>query len=122
MAIFNSDIKTDSIVSDNYDNQIENPSNICNTTACETAGKLIRDAINASVDPCDDFYEFACGGWMASHTIPKDKYRYGNFDELSEKLQNSLRKELSEPKKEDSDAVVYAAELYKACTDEGINF
>jgi hypothetical protein len=102
-----------------YENKIS--SDICNTTACQTAGKLIRDAINASVDPCDDFYSFACGGWMATHTIPKDKSRYGNFDALDETLQQSVKKELSEPsKKSDSVSVVYASELFKTCTDNGM--
>jgi hypothetical protein len=96
-------------------------SDICNTTSCQTAGKLIRDAINASVDPCDDFYSFACGGWMATHTIPKDKSTYGSFDALDETLQQSVKRELSEPsKKSDSVSVVYASELFKTCTDNGM--
>jgi hypothetical protein len=29
--------------------------------------------VNASTDPCDDFYEFACGGWLEDVTIPLAK-------------------------------------------------
>ncbi len=60
---------------------------------------MIRDAINSSVDPCDDFYEFVCGGWMTTHTIPEDQSKYSNFDSLEEKLQNNVKKLLSEPSK-----------------------
>jgi hypothetical protein len=104
-----------------YENKIS--SDICNTTACQTAGKLIRDAMNASVNPCDDFYSFACGGWMATHTIPKDKSTYNSFDALDETLQQSVKKELSEPsKKSDSFSVVYASDLFKTCTDNGMYY
>lgn len=92
---------------------------VCHTSACERAGKLIKKSINVSVDPCDDFYEFACGGWDASHTIPEDKSRFGSFDEVDEKLRVSIKEELSRTKGEtDSKVVVFASDLYKACIDE----
>jgi len=98
-------------------------SDICTTTACQTAGKLIRDNVNSSVDPCDDFYAFACGGWMATHNMPPEKSRTGNFDELSEELQKNLKEELSEPSKVgDADSVIYALDLFKACIDNGMNY
>lgn len=30
----------------------------------------VLPALNATADPCDDFYEFSCGGWIAKTTIP----------------------------------------------------
>jgi predicted metalloendopeptidase len=52
---------------------------------------------------------------MATHTIPEDQSKYGNFDSLDERLQNSIKKLLSEPSKEsDSHSVVYASYLLKA--------
>jgi hypothetical protein len=97
------------------------PSDICTTNACQTAGKIIRDSINSSVDPCDDFYAFACGGWRATHTIPPEKPRIFNYDILNEELQNSLKEELSEPSKVgDADSLIYASDLFKACIDNGI--
>ena len=40
--------------------------------------------MDRNVDPCVDFYKFACGGWMAKNPIPPDQTRWGQFNELIE--------------------------------------
>jgi putative endopeptidase len=39
-------------------------------------------AIDRRVDPCHDFYDFACGGWRASHPVPADRSRWSRYAEL----------------------------------------
>jgi putative endopeptidase len=42
-------------------------------------------AINRSVDPCANFYQYACGGWMTANPIPPDQAQWGRFAELQDR-------------------------------------
>ncbi|XP_012282531.1 neprilysin-4 [Orussus abietinus] len=79
--------------------------------------------MDQAVDPCQDFYEYACGNWAARNPIPKDKAGYDTFEMLRESLDSVLKELLEEPIGDGTragDATVKARHLFRSCMDYDI--
>lgn len=55
-----------------------------------TAASLLS-AMDPTADPCEDFYQFACGTWDKKHLIPEDKSSINTFEVLADRLQVILK-------------------------------
>jgi endothelin-converting enzyme/putative endopeptidase len=77
--------------------------------------------IDATVNPCTDFYQYACGSWLKSNPIPADQSRWGRFDQLEEHNHDVLRGILETASKPDAGRDSTArliGDYYAACMDE----
>ncbi len=48
-------------------------------------------AMDRTADPCVDFYQFACGGWMKSNPIPPDQSSWSTYGKMQDENRALLR-------------------------------
>ncbi|NXA06969.1 NEP protein, partial [Sapayoa aenigma] len=82
------------------------------------AAARILENMDPSAQPCRDFYQYACGGWLRRNVIPETSSRYSNFDILRDELEVVLKDVLQTPSTNDIPAVQKAKTLYRSCINE----
>lgn len=67
-------------------------------TQSKDAGKPAIDLANFdnTVQAGEDFYQYACGGWMAANPLTPEYARYGIFDQLDKENQEKLKSLIEE--------------------------
>ena len=62
------------------------------TSTVEVQAGIDPSILDRSVRPCDDFYRFACGGWIAGFSLPPDKSSFSrSFTSIDDRNLIALR-------------------------------
>ncbi|GFR73685.1 endothelin-converting enzyme 1, partial [Elysia marginata] len=91
----------------------------CLTPECVNIASTMLSAMDRTVDPCEDFYTYACGGWMKNNPIPPGHSRWGTFDLMTTKNMLVMKNALDKPDKEfTSTAELKSKHYFLSCMDE----
>lgn len=108
-------------LSDNSINEIveSGEPNTCETQTCAKESAAMQSSLDQSVDPCENFYEFACGNYVRNTIIPEDKTIVMSFTEVQDKVQEQLRSIIMEEiKQNESKPFKLAKTFNQACLNE----
>lgn len=79
-------------------------------------------AMDTTVSPCTNFYQYACGTWRKEHPIPADRSRWSRFDELNERnltIERTILEKASKPAPGRTAIDQKIGDYYAACMDTG---
>ncbi|KAJ3804396.1 peptidase family M13-domain-containing protein [Lentinula aff. lateritia] len=69
---------------------------VCLTGDCIMLAASILSSMDTNQDPCENFYEFANGGWLRTHPLPADKGSFGNFEALAQDNEHVIQRILED--------------------------
>ncbi|HEY6304295.1 MAG TPA: M13 family metallopeptidase [Terriglobales bacterium] len=100
------------------DKAAENNSEVATPTADVRFSAAMLDK---SIDPCNDFYAFACSKWLAQNPVPADHAAWGRFNELQDRGEYIVRgilEKASVDRPGRSAAEQKIGDYYASCMDE----
>ena len=76
--------------------------------------------MDASANPCDDFYQFTCGNFTKNAVIPEDKSLVAFYSSMRDKVRDQLRTSIEEQiRDDDPKSFKLLRSYYETCVSEG---
>lgn len=96
----------------------------CTTASCVHAAAAVLDKLNAEVDPCDDFYEYACGNFAEELGVPDEKTTIDTLNFISERVLEYILTlvdpvEAVEVKDNEPKPHILSKKFYRSCRNIG---
>ncbi|XP_009328916.1 PREDICTED: endothelin-converting enzyme 2-like, partial [Pygoscelis adeliae] len=63
----------------------------CLTDACVRVASKILEALDAETDPCQDFYQYSCGGWIKRNPLPNGRSKWSTFNSIWDQNQAIMK-------------------------------
>lgn len=117
------DVNQDNLASESSVNEVDavEETNICTTEICARESAIMLSSLDESVNPCEDFYEFACGDYIRNTVLPEDKAVDLSFLKVQENVGEQLRLILTEePQPDELHPFKLAKDFTKICMDEAL--
>jgi len=93
-------------------------SSLCLTEDCIQASARLSSYMNKSANPCENFYQYSCGGWEEMNSIPEGLGRWGTFEQLAQDNYNHIIGYLSKkPAGNAHEVSKKIHQIFVACTD-----
>ncbi|XP_040072345.1 neprilysin-2-like [Ixodes scapularis] len=93
----------------------------CLSTGCVNAASTLLQNMNQSVDPCENFYDFACGGWVHRHPIPEDRPLVSQFSLIWDQLKAQLRSLVEKPPQDWEPGFIHKMKhMYRSCLNTSL--
>ena len=97
------------------------PSASASSTSMPELEHFSLEQVDKSLDPCNDFFQYACGKWIKANPIPPDQGGWGTFNSLAlwniAAVHNTLE-EAAQPSSNRTPVQQKVGDYYAACMDE----
>jgi len=90
---------------------------LCSTDECITLAADFLSRIDDNVDPCENFYYYACGKWIENNPVPEDKTRWMSFYTVDKYNTQVVKAALTELNNTIDSIWTNASWLYSTCVD-----
>ena len=103
---------------DDYD-IVNNDDPVCDTHDCVVAAGSLLSVMNLDANPCDDFYEYACGNFKSLNSIPTGEGKFDPMHSIARKIELKLLKLLEQDNERgtSSSAESKAKAYFHSCMD-----